>query len=173
MLYFAYGSNLLPRRLRERTPSAVAHGIGLLRGHRLCWHMASRDGSGKCDVVVDDRSTVHGVLWRIDLAEKPLLDAAESLGVGYAEKRVQVAVGAATVEAWTYTALRVDPALRPYAWYRDIVVAGARHHGLAHDHVAWLAATAAVDDTDAARVARHRALLDPLPDGPPHPGCTA
>ena len=47
---FAYGSNMLTARLRERVSSAAAVGIGRLPGHVLKWHKRSRDGSGKCDI---------------------------------------------------------------------------------------------------------------------------
>lgn len=161
MLYFAYGSNLLPSRLLARTPSARAIGAGVLHGHRLCWHMAARDGSGKCDVVVDAAARVHGVVWRLDPAEKPLLDAAETLGTGYDQRLVRVLAAGAELEAWTYVALRTDAALQPYDWYRDIVVAGARHHGLPDDYVAALAGTPARPDPDDARARLHRALIGP------------
>ena len=159
MLVFAYGSNLLPARLLARTPSAQVVATGVLPGHRLCWHMASRDGSGKCDVVPDAAAEVHGVVWRLDPADKPALDAAESLGHGYTERALAVHTAAGVLEAWTYLALRTDPALRPYDWYRDIVVAGARHHALPADYVAALAATPARVDPDAARAALHWRLL--------------
>ena len=159
MLVFAYGSNLLPARLLARTPSAQVVATGVLPGHRLCWHMASRDGSGKCDVVPDAAAEVHGVVWRLDPADKPALDAAESLGHGYTERALAVHTAAGVVEAWTYLALRTDPALRPYDWYRDIVVAGARHHALPATYVATLAAIEALTDPDPARAAHHRRLL--------------
>lgn len=159
MLYFAYGSNLLPLRLLARTPSAQVVAVGRLLGYRLCWHMASTDGSGKCDVVAEAAAEVHGVVWRLDPADKPALDAAESLGQGYRERRLTVLTPVGSVEAWTYLALRTDPARRPYRWYRDIVVAGARHHALPADYVAALAAIEAVDDPDPLRDAHHRRLL--------------
>lgn len=159
MLVFAYGSNLLPARLLERTPSAQVVAAGRLPGHRLCWHMASSDGSGKCDVVADVAADVHGVVWRLHPDDKPALDAAEALGHGYTERRLAVHTHQGIVEAWTYVALRTDPALRPYDWYRDIVVAGARHHALPPAYVAALARTEAVADPDPLRAARHRRLL--------------
>jgi gamma-glutamylcyclotransferase (GGCT)/AIG2-like uncharacterized protein YtfP len=159
MLYFAYGSNLLPARLLARTPSARRLAVGRLAGHGLRWHMAASDGSGKCDVVPDDRAVVHGVVYRLDPAEKPLLDRAEALGVGYGERRVRIATADGSVEAWTYTALRTEAARLPYDWYRDIVLAGARAHGLDADYVRLLAAVAARPDPDLARAALHRALL--------------
>ena len=49
--YFAYGSNLLTCRLRQRTPSARVVDRAILRQHELRWHKAATDGSGKCDAV--------------------------------------------------------------------------------------------------------------------------
>ncbi len=42
ILYFAYGSNMLSRRLQERTPSARPVAIGKISGNRLCWYKRSR-----------------------------------------------------------------------------------------------------------------------------------
>ena len=54
--YFAYSSNMLTDRLRERVPSATAIGIGQLAGHSLRWDKRSeRDGSGKCDAEATGR----------------------------------------------------------------------------------------------------------------------
>ena len=49
LLYFAYGSNLHPERLRERVPSAESLGVARLEAHVLRFHKRGRDGSGKCD----------------------------------------------------------------------------------------------------------------------------
>ena len=67
VLNFAYGSNMLLARIRERVPSARPLGVAVLRGHRLFWHKAGRDGSGKCDVVEsnDTDAAVFGVLYEI------------------------------------------------------------------------------------------------------------
>jgi gamma-glutamylcyclotransferase len=44
---FAYGSNMLTRRLRERAPSARTVGTGVLHGHTLRWHKVGQDSSGQ------------------------------------------------------------------------------------------------------------------------------
>lgn len=160
-LYFAYGSNLLTRRLRERTPSAEPLGWGMVPGHGLRWHMASLDGSGKCDIV-DDAAThlpVHGVVYRIAREDKAALDRAESLGVGYREAQVVVRVGARTLAACVYRALRTDAALRPYDWYHALVLAGAREHGLPPGYVAQLVSVPTQGDPDPERAQRHFALV--------------
>ena len=120
-------------RLRGRTPSACARGVGRLPDHALRWHKLGRDGSGKCDIEpADAPSVVWGVLFDVPWDEKPALDAAEGLGVGYFEKEVRVVTGDGECIALTYHANpeRVDAALRPRGWYKDHVVRGAREHGL-------------------------------------------
>ncbi len=160
-LYFAYGSNLLSARLRERTPSARAVGVAVLPGYALRWHKAGADGSGKCDVfaVSGDASRVQGVVYDIAWADKPALHAAEALGVGYGEQQVRVQMGQEWVTAWVYVALERVHGWVPYHWYKDLVVAGAREHGLDADYIRALEAVPARDDADAARDLRHRALV--------------
>ena len=62
--------------------------------------------------------------------EKPALDRAEGLGAGYMDKTVQVSTDAGPVTAVMYYAIDKDPSLRPYHWYKALVIAGAREHGL-------------------------------------------
>jgi hypothetical protein len=126
--------------------------------------MASTDGSGKCDVI-DDAGTlrpVHGVVYRIEGHEKPLLDRAESLGVGYRDAQVVVHMGAQTVSAWVYRALRTDATVLPYDWYHALVLAGAREHGLPGDYLQALASVRTCPDTDTGRAEQHFALTRAL-----------
>jgi hypothetical protein len=155
--YFAYGSNLLSARLRERTPSASAVGPARLDAHELRWHKAGKDGSGKCDIVevADPSKYVLGVVYELLESEKPALDLAESLGVGYAQKTVLVEAGGRRTEALAYFALQVDPAAVPYDWYKNLVVAGAREHGLEPAYQAALLAAASKPDPDQERAMRH------------------
>ena len=138
--YFAYGSNMSTARLRERTPSAQALGTGRLPRHALRWHKLGRDGSGKCDALFtgDQADTVWGVLFDVAWAEKPRLDAAEGLGIGYFDIEVQVATATGTVHARTYQAWpdKIDTALRPFDWYKEHVLRGAHEHGLPVAYVA-------------------------------------
>ena len=136
--YFAYGSNMSTERLRGRTPTARARGIARLPSHRLRWHKLGRDGSGKCDIEpAEAHDLVWGVLFDVAWDEKPALDAAEGLGVGYFETEVRVVTGDGERLALTYQANpeRIDAALRPRGWYKDHVVRGAREHGLPADYI--------------------------------------
>jgi hypothetical protein len=165
LLYFAYGSNLWLPRLRRRVPGVQPLGAALLRGFSLRWHKRSRDGSGKCGIDPDECGVVHGGLFRIPAAQRPGLDRVEELGVGYGDLDVIVETGSAAHTAYTYVALPGvrDEGLRPYRWYRDLVVAGARWHGLPDLYVRGLADVTAAPDPDAGRSRRERASLALLP----------
>ncbi len=160
-LVFCYGSNMLVRRLRDRTPSAVPRGVATLTGHRLAFHKRGADGSGKADAratgSLGDR--VHGVVFQIDVAELTDLDGFER---GYARRWVRVSMsGTGPTRAYCYEALEthVEPRLRPFGWYRELVIMGAREHGLPSAYVRSLIEHPAVADLDRDRRNRWLRML--------------
>jgi gamma-glutamylcyclotransferase len=160
VLVFSYGSNMLSARIQERCPSAQAVGVATLARYELAWHKRSRDGSGKCDVVpCGAESVVWGVVFRVPHSEKRALDRAEGLGQGYEERTVVVSLNDCRTEVVLYAATDVDPALRPYTWYLELVLAGAREHRLPADYVARLVAVDSGDDPDTKRHAQNMALI--------------
>jgi hypothetical protein len=102
---------------------------------------------------------VWGVVYEIAAEEKPSLDKAEGLGYGYEEKEVEVMTAHGPVKASAYFATRVVPNLEPFTWYKALVVAGAKEHGLPLAYVAALEAVAAKDDPDSARNKEHFDML--------------
>jgi len=132
-LYFAYGSNLLSRRMRERVSSARAVGTAWVDGHRLSLGKAGRDGSGKATLVADPDARVWGVLYAIDPAHWKRLDDFEP---GY--KRVALVVttrGRERVLASTYVAPPTARDPVAFAWYKRFIVEGAREHDLPAPYV--------------------------------------
>lgn len=162
ILNFAYGSNMLTRRLQERAPSAVPVATGIVRGHALRWHKVGQDLSGKCDIFAtgNDEDVVHGVVYRLLAHDKPALDAAEGLGAGYDEKEVEIETDNGPLRARVYYATRIDPGAVPFAWYKALVVAGAQQHALPPAYVARLRAVTAAADPDHARTAKHERLIN-------------
>jgi gamma-glutamylcyclotransferase (GGCT)/AIG2-like uncharacterized protein YtfP len=137
-LYFAYGSNLCASRLRGRVPSAVVVGRARLPGRRLVTDKLGRDGSGKANLREDPSATVWGVIYEIHSAHWAELDACER---GYSRVSLEVVTEAgAPLLAQTYVSetLTADPV--PYAWYKRLVIEGAREHGLPTDYIAMLEA---------------------------------
>lgn len=161
-LNFAYGSNMLTSRICERVPSARAIAVASLRGHKLCWHKKSKDGSGKCDVTSSDlpQSEVFGVLYEILASEKTALDRAEGLGAGYREKDVKVECNNENFTAKLYYATDTDPNLLPYSWYKALVVAGARQHKLPIGYIKALEAVPEILDADPVRHSKNMALAN-------------
>jgi hypothetical protein len=158
-LNFAYGSNMLSARLRQRVPGAQLVGTATLRGHALRWHKVAKDGSGKCDIVLaEPGSVVHGVLYEIPAYEKQHLDRAQGLGFGYAEKDILGEYRTSMITATAYVATHIDDSLLPFTWYRALVIAGAVEHGLPIEYVDGLRAIDAKLDIDAHRHAQHMAL---------------
>lgn len=157
--YFAYGSNLHPVRLSRRVPSSRPLGMAELEGHVLRFHKVSPDGSGKCNIVHtgDPADRVLGALYEMRLAERRYLDAAESLGAGYNHGQVRIRHGAEIHEVFTYIAdpAYIDERARPYNWYRDLVLHGARHHGLPEHYLRLIEGHEVVEDPDGTRAEHH------------------
>jgi len=154
MHYFAYGSNMSVARLQQRVPSALALDLAVLKGHRLMFHKAGRDGSAKCDAAPSPRQTdaVHGVLYHMDPRHKPRLDEAEGLGRGYGHKMISVQRSNGSISvALTYYATDIDMTLRPYSWYLEHVMRGAREHSLPELYTTAIAGVETVQDPDRER----------------------
>ena len=162
VIVFAYGSNLPKARIQARCPSARALGVAELWGHELRWHKKSRDGSGKCDIVAcaDGTASVYGVLYEIAAGEKSKLDQAEGLGAGYKEMDITVVHDGQSRTVKAYVATNIGPALQPYTWYRDLVLAGAVEHALPAAYIENLRAVVAIDDPNRERQAVNMKLLD-------------
>jgi len=153
---------MLTARLRERVPSVMAIGIGQLEGHVLRWDKRSwRDRSGKCDAEFTGQwsDVVWGVVFELNAEQKPALEQAEGLGDGYTEKVVSILTEAGLITAVTYFATDKDASLRPYHWYKALVIAGAREHGLPPSYRSHLELIVSVSDPDPPWARKHNELL--------------
>ena len=160
MLYFSYGSNMSLARLRARAASARFHTTAILPAHRLQFHKIGKDGSAKCDAEQTGKSQdrIMGVVYEIAGNDKSDLDRHEGLGSGYAEKKVEVITDNGTITAFTYFATAIDDSLRPFHWYKQHVLIGARENHLPADYIARIEAVESIDDPDAARQTRELAI---------------
>lgn len=163
VFYFAYGSNLCVHRLGRRAPGVVTLGVASLEGFDLRWHKRGADGSGKCSIVRSSSrsATVHGALFLIPRASMRRLDRVEGLGAGYERATVRARAASGTVGARTYIAspTHVDDSLRPFDWYRDLVVSGARALSLPPQYVEELRRIETWMDKDRKRARRNLASL--------------
>lgn len=158
---------MLTRRLcaPERAPSARRENIGYVEGYRLTFDKLSqgtRYRSGKCDMertgIATDR--VWGVLFSIETAHEGALDFAEGSGEGYRKDRdIMVVTPSGTRVATAYIATAKDPSVRPYHWYKGLVVAGAEEHRLPPPYIEWLRTFESQPDPAVQRRADNEALL--------------
>jgi gamma-glutamylcyclotransferase len=159
--YFSYGSNMSLKRLRARTPSARRIGAGVLEEHRLVFHKSGRDDSAKCDAHHSGHAEhfVFGVLYEIHPDEKPELDKAEGLGSGYETKDILIRLDdGSSVEAFTYYATHIDARLKPFDWYVEHVLIGARENSLPEEYVEIIEAIEFVEDEDIERRKRELSI---------------
>ena len=160
--YFAYGSNLLRARLCERVPSALVRAVGYLPGYTVRFNKLSEDGSGKCNLVrSSENDRVYGVVYDFLDEEKLSLDKHEGLGKGYHTEEIKLITDQGEIGAYTYVAddSAIDDSIRPYSWYKELVVEGARQHSLPEGYVAQLEGVDADTDGDAERERMNRRLL--------------
>jgi hypothetical protein len=130
--YFAYGSNMALSRMLARAPSARPEGAARLPGFRLCCDKLGADGSGKANLREDAAAFVWGALYAVDPGDLERLDRHET---GYERVTVEVGWRDARVAAHTYRSARTTPDPVPFAWYKRLVIDGAREHGLPADWI--------------------------------------
>ena len=134
-LYFAYGSNMLEQRLKDRVKSAEFLPNAWIRGWEVRFHKRSIDDSGKADLVQTGNpgDIVHGVVYQFDPNERDALNEAER---GYDRAAIQVHTDSGDRNVTTYLArkTRIDESLKPYTWYLELIRCGAEQHGLPEDY---------------------------------------
>lgn len=162
IFYFSYGSNMSIERLASRIQSVEKMCNATLHGHILRFQKVSNlDGSGKCDAAQTGMSgdMVYGILCSVRIDEIAKLDRFEGRGYGY--ERVRVAVkseSGETFDAETYIATNVNPNLRPYSWYKEHVLRGAKTNGLPEEYVSMIEGVVCNEDPDRERHDREMAF---------------
>jgi len=158
MFYLAYGSNLHPARLQVRAPAARLLGKTVLTGYELHFHKRSViDDSGKCSISRADKS-VHAAVYELSDRDKALLDEVEGFGIGY---RYEVLEIAEFGECFTYVATdtHVDDSLRPYSWYKELVLIGCEALQFPKSYIAAVAMVETLEDPDRQRHTEHMRIV--------------
>ena len=148
-LYAAYGSNLHPRRLRERIRSATLRGTGFLQKYSLQFHKRGQDRSAKCGFS-DCGEGMHVAVFEIDDGDRKILDGIEGVGKGYDVDEISVP---GFGKCFTYAAARshIDELLHPFDWYREMVLLGCLAHAFPAAYRERIAAIPVIEDPNAVR----------------------
>ena len=163
--YFAYGSNMLLKRLQERCKSVRMHCLASAPGYELAFIKKSRDGSGKATILETkaEDARVHGVVFHLSADELAALDKFEGRGAGYDRRddfRVEIGPNAEPMIVSTYigTPDHLDRKLQAYDWYLNLVIAGAEENGLPEACRATLRTIPSIPDPDDKNPNRIKAL---------------
>ncbi len=165
-LYFAYGSNLHPERLRRRLGDVRFLRTVKLAGYRLSFEKRGRDGSGKCNLHRTSQGVgvAHGAIFEISRGGKRLLDGMEGLGKGYREELLDLRGAGHSEKVFAYIAepTHMDDELKPYSWYRDLVALGAEFHRFPDEYIQSIRDTDALPDPDPRRCKENEVLVREL-----------
>jgi gamma-glutamylcyclotransferase len=149
VLYFAYGSNMDPERLRQRgvTPQSRRH--ALLDGFALQFNKSTSKnaGEGKANIAPEAGGRVEGIVYGVIEKEMKRIDDKEGVRSGdYLRAAVSVGLDdGSRVDALAYVAQpsRVRAGLKPTKDYLSHLLAGADL--LSREYVERLRMTATLD----------------------------
>lgn len=173
MDYFAYGSNLHPVRLESRIGMCQLIGVACLEQAALSFRKIGLDQSGKCDLIYPQSGieSVWGVVYRISTEQKTILDRHESLGSGYQLLNTEVIdLQQKRHSVFTYQVMPefIDPQLKPFDWYHELVMQGARHHRFPAEYLQQLKSAPFDPDPDQSRLETHERILKQIRDSDTH-----
>jgi len=163
LIYFSFGSNIHPARLQGRIGSAEFLSVGVLKNASIRFNKIGRDGSAKCNLEFLDETPdeVFGVLYDISREEKKHLDKCEP---GYTEIDIHVVTAEGTAAAFTYVAMPdfINDSLRPFSWYKELVLLGASYYDFPSDYIDILDKQPAIPDNDKSRVEENKKLISSM-----------
>ena len=153
IFYFAYGSNLHPVRLIERVPSAELVGVSKYPRHALSFHKRSHDGSSKCNMFSSEADFIYGAIYKLNPEHKDELDKFEGKGYGYIDQQITLEHNEIQYTCFTYLAQRsyIVSDLKPYHWYKKLVILGAQYLKFPDRYVSSIKAVDSIEDPDATR----------------------
>ena len=123
--YFAYGSNMLPKRLLERIKKYHTAFQAMLPEHHFVYNKKSIDGTAKANVESDGVAAVHGVCFEIDEDDLAILKKYEG---GYDQRNIVVTTrNGNKTKAVTYISDSIDSALAVSDKYKSMVLKGAEY----------------------------------------------
>jgi AIG2-like family len=138
-LYAAYGSNLDPRQMLERTPHSPPSASGWLVGWRLTFGGEDSGWEGALATVVEEPGQqVFVMLYDLTTADEAALDSWEGADLGLYQKiRIRVQTLDGEHGAWLYVLDAYEGGL-PSARYLGILADAAEAAGAPADYVAEL-----------------------------------
>ena len=87
MLYFAYGSNLNHKQMKQRCKDSSFLKKFILKGYNLCFsHKTDKSIYGHANVIKNKNFNVPGAIWNISKKDENELDGYEGVDYNYYQK---------------------------------------------------------------------------------------
>lgn len=107
------------------------------------------DGSGKCNIV-NSGTGVYVAVFEMEEQGKRLLDDIEGVGKGYEDARMEVP-GFGSCFSYQGATSHIDDELKPYDWYKEMVLLGCRKQNITGNYVSSIEAVESIRDPVASR----------------------
>jgi hypothetical protein len=138
--YFAYGSNMSPGTfVGRRGMKPIESRAAWIDGYRLCFDIPIGPGErGVANLCVDVAARTHGVAHLLADGDATFLDRTEGVPNLYVREHVDITSAAGALTGFTYRSTMTSIGRKPSARYLDILLDGARVHGLPAEYVVFL-----------------------------------
>jgi gamma-glutamylcyclotransferase (GGCT)/AIG2-like uncharacterized protein YtfP len=133
MFHFGYGSNLNQRFLRQYCPSAEFVMRAYLPNYEVQFRFWSKRRQGGISTIIEKPGgLVHGVIYEVPEEELKVLDVLESVPQGLYRREAFLVLGEDGVwhKADLYRVARPQGPFTPSRGYVELMLSGAREHGL-------------------------------------------
>lgn len=136
---FSYGSNMKSSYLRDYCPSARPAMLGQLPNYRIEFRRFSTDMNGGISTIMEaPGELVRGILFAVQASDLEALDILEDIPLGLYRRETFLVLGADG--AWhpgdLYRVVRPEGPFMPAESYIDMMIEGAKEHGLPADYIA-------------------------------------
>ena len=139
ILYFAFGSNMYPKQMKKRIGTIPYAKRAHLPGYQFLFNKLGSDGTGKGNIVKNDKNVVWGVIFRCNQEAMNKIDDFEGVKHNhYRRKNVDVFTDdEKEFQAITYVANDewVRSNLKPNPEYLKIILDGASHYKLPPEYI--------------------------------------
>ena len=137
-LYFAYGSNMSSKQMKERISSSIYVGVGFIDNHSLKFNRKGSYRSSGVASVEPSSGKVWGVVWKMSLSDLSKLTKIEDPTAYNREQMVVALESGENLTCNIYVAIKQVDFIAPEQGYVDLIVTGAKEHNLPTEYIAFL-----------------------------------
>jgi|GEM_PF-300218 len=133
-LYFAYGSNMDVKQLKDRIGFLHYNYRAVLSDYRFAFNKPSIDGSGKANIVKQDGSIVYGIVYEIDKDALPVLKKYE-IGYAMVDLDVKLLESGEMVKCAVFVCNNYVNQIEPTAQYFDKIIGALKKFDFPQEYI--------------------------------------